>query len=61
MLTDSIIGMARRRWQAERPFAGYTTESLYRKLASGCLREAMQEQIRAELQWRARNELPGRT
>ena len=59
MLTHSIIGMSRHRWQTQRPFAGYTTEALRRKLASDCLRDTVRGQIEAELQWRVGNELPG--
>ncbi|MGU3539820.1 hypothetical protein [Methylobacterium sp. A54F] len=52
MLTQSIIGMARRRWQAERPFEGHTKESLIRKIQSSAIREDVKEQIRRELQFR---------
>ena len=39
MLAQSIIGMSRRRWQAERPFEGHTKESLRRKLQSPAVRD----------------------
>jgi hypothetical protein len=55
MLTQSIIGMTRRRWQAERPFEGHTIESLHRKLKSPAVRDAVKEQVRQELAVRAQN------
>jgi hypothetical protein len=58
---SSPYDQIRQRRVAERPFAGHTTESLERKLASGGLREFIRELVKTELLWRARNELPGRT
>jgi hypothetical protein len=52
MLTNSIIKMARRRWQAERPFQGHTEESLNRKIRSPAIREEIKEQARRELRLR---------
>ncbi|CAA2155870.1 hypothetical protein MBRA_01491 [Methylobacterium brachiatum] len=52
MLTNSIIGMTRRRWQAERPFQGHTEESLNRKIRSPAIREGIKEQARRELRLR---------
>ena len=37
MLTESIIGMTRRRWKDERPFAGHTKESLVHKLQNNAV------------------------
>ena len=53
MLTESIIGMARRRWQAPRPFEGHTKESLLRKIESPAVRNEVKEQARRELQLRS--------
>lgn len=55
MLTQSMIGMTRRRWQAERPFEGHTKESLQRKLKSPAVRDAVKEQVRRELSLRERD------
>ncbi|CAA2155849.1 hypothetical protein MBRA_01471 [Methylobacterium brachiatum] len=55
MLTESIIGMTRRRWKAERPFEGHTKESLQRKLRSPAVRDAVKEQLRQELALRERD------
>lgn len=55
MLTESIIGMTRRRWQGQRPFEGHTKESLLRKLQSPAVRDAVKEQLRQELALRERN------
>lgn len=53
MLTESIIGMTRRRWRDDRPFAGHTKESLVRKLQNDAVREDVKEQVREELARRA--------
>ena len=60
MLTNSVIGMVRRRWASGRPFAGHTTESLRRKIASEAVAESVKEQARNELQLRERTELQAR-
>ena len=52
MLTEAMIGMARRRRQASRPFEGHTKESLLRKIESRAVREGVKEQVRRELQLR---------
>ena len=49
MPVESMIGMARRRWQAPRPFEGHTKESLLRKLDSPAVRGEVKEQARREL------------
>ena len=49
MLTNSILGMTRRRWQTERPFVGHTKESLQRKLQSPAMRAVVRELVRREL------------
>lgn len=49
MLTNSIIGMIRRRWRSERPYAGHTTQSLQRKIACYALAEWARELARQEL------------
>ncbi|MCJ2067364.1 hypothetical protein MKK75_00855 [Methylobacterium sp. J-030] len=54
MLMQSILGMTRRRWQAERAFEGHTKESLRRKLQSPAVRDAVKEQVRQELARRER-------
>ncbi|BDL41849.1 hypothetical protein PUR21_11825 [Methylorubrum rhodesianum] len=59
MLTNSIIGMIRRRWRTERPFEGSTKESLERKIQSGAVREDVKEQARRELQLRKDQRLIG--
>lgn len=53
MQTESMIGMARRRWQALRPFEGHTKESLLRKIECPAIREEVKEQARRELQLRS--------
>lgn len=53
MLTDSIIGMIRRRWQTERPFEGSTKESLERKIDCPAVREEIKDLARQELHHRA--------
>ncbi|ACS42405.1 hypothetical protein [Methylorubrum extorquens] len=52
MLTNSMIGMIRRRWQSARPFQGHTNESLLRKIQNDAIRENVKEQARRELQLR---------
>lgn len=59
MLTNSIIGLVRRRWQSERPFEGSTKESLERKIQSGAVREEIKEQARQELEYRAARKIWG--
>lgn len=58
MLTSSTIGMIRRRWASDRPFVGYTTESLQRKLARAPLSEEAKQHVSRELQLR---EFPARS
>lgn len=53
MLTESIIGMVRRRWKSERPYAGNTNESLRRKIASPAVADWAKEAARRELRLRA--------
>jgi hypothetical protein len=55
MLTQSIIGMSRRRWQAERPFEGHTKESLRRKLQRPAVRDDVKGQVRQVLAKRERH------
>lgn len=55
MLTDSTIGMTRRRWRSERPFVGHTTESLLRKLQNDAVREDVKMHVRQELTFRSDN------
>ena len=59
MLTDSMIGMARRRWQAQRPFEGHTNESLLRKIESPAVREEVKNHARQELELRSGKPLSG--
>jgi hypothetical protein len=54
MLTNSIIGMIRRRWLSERPYAGNTTESLLHKVACPAVAEWAKEHARQELKRRNR-------
>jgi hypothetical protein len=49
MLTNSMIGMIRRRWRSERPYAGHTTESLRRKVACAAVAEWARELAIQEL------------
>lgn len=58
MSTESVIGMVRRRWGSERPFAGQIAESLARKIASPATRDEVRELARRELQVRQQFELP---
>jgi hypothetical protein len=55
MLTNSIIGMIRRRWRSERPYAGHTTESLQRKIACEAVAEWARELALRELSQRDRD------
>ena len=52
MTKQSMIGLIRRRWMAERPFDGHTTDSLNRKIANPATRNDVREQARRELQIR---------
>ncbi|GJE59216.1 hypothetical protein [Methylobacterium trifolii] len=49
MLTQSMIELCRRRWQAERPFEGHTNESRFLKLKSSAVRQDIKDQARREL------------
>lgn len=49
MLTQFIIGMTRRRWQAERPFEGHIKESLQRKLKNPAVRVTDREQVHQKI------------
>ena len=53
MLTNSIIGMVRRRWLSERPFEGSTKESIERKIDCAAIREEIKDLARRELHHRA--------
>ncbi|APX86033.1 hypothetical protein BV511_15790 [Methylorubrum extorquens] len=55
MLTNSIIGMIRRRWLSERPYAGNSTESLLRKVSCPAVAEWAKEHARHELKLRNRS------
>ncbi|SPK01984.1 protein of unknown function [Methylorubrum extorquens DM4] len=59
MLTNSIIGMIRRRWRTERPFQGHPKESLLRKIQNDAVREDVKEHARRELQLRKDQRLIG--
>lgn len=59
MLTNSIIGIIRRRWQSKRPFQGHAKESLLRKIQNDAVREDVKEQARRELQLRKEQRLTG--
>lgn len=54
MLTQSITGMTRRRWQTERPFEGHIKASLQRKLKSPAVRNTVREQVHQKLTLRER-------
>lgn len=54
MLTQSITGMTRRRWQADRPFEGHTKASIQRKLKSPAVRNTVREQVHQKLMLRER-------
>jgi hypothetical protein len=58
MLTQSIIGMIRRRWRSEHPYAGHTTESLHCKIACEAVAEWAKEHARQELKRRSKG-VPG--
>lgn len=60
-LVGSPYGQIRAQRLGERPFAGHSTESLHRKLACGSLLQKTEEKIRNEIEWRARNEIRGRS
>lgn len=49
ILTNSIIGMIRRRWRSERPYLGHTIDSLRSKVACAALAEWARELVRQEL------------
>jgi hypothetical protein len=53
-----FTALIRRLRSSGKPFAGHTTESLQRKLASSSLRPEVRDQVTRELQWREKNELP---
>lgn len=59
MLTNSIIGMTRRRWLVARPFEGSTKESLVRKIQSPAVREEIKEHARRELIYRTEKKIWG--